>query len=342
MRSISTDGVAVSVVMKIPHENPSTAENLSPKEAAERRLAAARTLLADERTLLVGVDPGRVNLMTGAHLEARRDPLDERPKHSSYTRSRWRTTTRHNFKREWEEKRRAIKVVKEAMDALSQSGGRRGASADSWRSYLAAFSKHKNALFAEFLENDERAVLKMEWFKGRKRAVSEAVSSALRHVPKGRGAGGSVVIGFGDASVASHGRGSGDHSVPVKEVKRALRASLKAHAVDRGHVVDVWEFRTTKVCYRCKNEMEVVYETGETGEELRDEWGKRKENRDFRRCRHCPCHEERPKLRNRDFNASINILVVLRAMLRGEPRPIHLCGAKARGASKPKERRRNS
>ena len=108
----------------------------------------------------------------------------------------------------------------------------------------------------------------------------------------------------------------------------------------------MWEFRTTKTCYRCKQEMEAVYETNAEGDVLRDKWGNMKENRDFRRCKHCACHEERPKLRNRDFNAAINMLLALRASLLGEPRPLHLCSAEKRGAAAKaasvKRRRRNS
>ena len=50
-----------------------------------------------------------------------------------------------------------------------------------------------------------------------------------------------------------------------------------------------------------------------------------KGDRDFRICEHCSSNEQTRKLRNRDFNASINILKLLWSELRGEARPGYLC-----------------
>jgi len=111
-------------------------------------------------------------------------------------------------------------------------------------------------------------------------------------------------------------------------------------------VRDVWEFRTTKTCYRCKEEMEKVYARDVDGEFLRDRYGKKMEDLNFRRCTHCPCYEERPKLRNRDFNAAINIMLAFLAEIRGEERPAHLrprpCNRRSAGPVRKKARRRDS
>ena len=57
---------------------------------------------------------------------------------------------------------------------------------------------------------------------------------------------------------------------------------------------------------------------GETELEIRSEGAI------FRRCAGNCAQDKRPKLRNRDFNAAINILLAAEAELRGELRPTHL------------------
>lgn len=53
-----------------------------------------------------------------------------------------------------------------------------------------------------------------------------------------------------------------------------------------------------------------------------------KVDRDFRICEQCSHAEQTRKLRNRDFNAAINILKLLQCELRGEKRPEYLCPEK--------------
>mmetsp|Transcript_39825 Transcript_39825/g.101841 ORF Transcript_39825/g.101841 Transcript_39825/m.101841 type:complete len:81 (-) Transcript_39825:8-250(-) len=77
--------------------------------------------------------------------------MDHRPKHSSYTRKRWKKTTRHDHKKAWEAQRRESAAVKSALDDLSQSGGRRGTSKQQWTAYLDAVVRNKDALYEEFL-----------------------------------------------------------------------------------------------------------------------------------------------------------------------------------------------
>ena len=48
-------------------------------------------------------------------------------------------------------------------------------------------------------------------------------------------------------------------------------------------------------------------------------------DRDFRVCEHCSQDEQTRKIRNRDFNAAIDILTLLECELRGEERPVYLC-----------------
>ena len=341
IRSICTDGMSATVVMKIPHKR--RADNLTKKDWAAIMHEKSRRLLDSPGTMVVAVDPGRRNLVTAAGCLSTEDPMNDRPRYAAHSRGRWKKRTRHKFKSEWEAKRREAPDVKAALDALSQSGGRRGTSVQAWQSYLSAATTNKEVLYAEFLENDERAKLKMEWYRGRRRAVEEVVMTVLK--PAISTSAKRVLVGYGSASMASHGRGPEDISVPTKEIKAALNKGIKKHGLD-GIVRDVWEFRTTKTCYRCKEEMEKVYMRDDCGELLRDRYGKKMEDLNFRRCTHCPCHDERPKLRNRDFNAAINIMLAFLAELRGEERPAHLKPRprirRSTGPAKKKARRRYS
>jgi len=66
--------------------------------------------------------------------------------------------------------------------------------------------------------------------------------------------------------------------------------------------------------------------------------GRDRLRRRVRICEHCSSSDQPWKLRNRDFNAAINILTLLETTLRGEERPTYLCTQRAAGP--PKRRRR--
>ena len=327
IRSVHTDGVALSIVMKMPHTKP--ADKLTTEEYIAKQNDRATALFNDDDCYVVAGDPGRVNLMVAATLKARQNPVDTRPSRTRTTRTWWLKATKRIKQQEWEQKRRSRPDVAAAMNALSQSGGRRSVSVSAWSRYLDALVANKDTLHREFLENDERYVLRMERYRHRRSAISRAAQCILNEVPNSKGQPTKVVVGYGDASMKSHGRGTKDVSVPVKQLYREIIATMKRRRLD-GVVIKVWEHRTTKTCYRCKEELETVYEKDEEGVDKRDAHGRRTEDRNFRRCAHCRTTEGSPKLRDRDFNASINILLALIARLKGEPRPEHLRPKKVR------------
>lgn len=323
IRSVSTDGVAVSVVMKIPHRRPS--EKLTAEEFAKKQLDTGKQLYQQDDTYVVTGDPGRRNLLVAATLSARISPLRSRPERTRSTRSWWLKAIGRAKQQAWEQRRRAAPGVSAALDALSQSGGRRSTDYLAWTRYLEASVANQDVLHREFLLNDERYVLRMERYGRRRSAISRAAQTVLAAVPNIPGT--KVVVGYGDASVKSHGRGPNDVSVPVKKLYREIIATLKRRRLV-GVVLKVWEHRTTKTCYRCGHEMETMYQKDENGENVRDANGKKVEDRNFRRCNHCT--EGSPKVRDRDFNAAINIMLALIAELEGRRRPMHLCAARRR------------
>ena len=302
--SFETDGYSVSLALKTPHTKP--ADNLTPKELAEQHLARLQKVANEGDCWVAGDDPGRKNMGTQASLPINADPLTEKATRVQFTRDQWNRIVQTRQQREWEASRR-VGGVKKALDALSDSGGKRTTDVSRWKAYITASLTHRRTLHREFLENDDRQRRALLSYGRRRRAVDTAASSFV-DTPDGK----PLIIGYGDGSFKSHGRGKNDTSVPVKALYRAIVAAFKKKRI-RGGVIKVWEYFTTAKCHRCHHRMEKIY---------KDVNGERFEDRDFRRCIHC--NEECPKLRNRDWNAALNIRVVVLCLLRGEDRPEYL------------------
>jgi transposase len=310
--SVETDGYGVSIVVKTPHL-VRAADPKSAKQAAEDHMAALSALYASEECAVMGIDPGRVNLVVSATIGGKRvtpETLGEArsAEFGMFSRSRWNGMMRNSEKAAWERVRRERPAVRAALEALSESGGKRNVDAARWTAYLDASVAHWGALVGEFMEDDERAARKMVHFRRRQRTMAKIASHVVRPEDKRP-----LLIVYGNAKLCCHGHGSTDTPVPVKGIYRAILLAFKQHR-KRGGVFKGWEFLTTQKCHRCSGQLEVM--VGENGEEIRD----------FRRCATCT-HEERPKSRNRDFNAAKNILTVGLCSLLGQPRPVHLCPA---------------
>ena len=360
--SVETDGYGVSVVIDTPHKQPA-AEKRTAVDAALENIQRLRGLYAEGEVELTADDPGRKNLATcatvttgGTAAVAAAPRAEQKPIHFQYTRDRWKKATGDAKWKAWEAGRRAAPEVKSALEALSESGGKRHADRGKWAAYLRACNEHWGTLCTEFLENDERAALRMLRFRRGQRALASLASSIVgagdRRKP--------LIVAMGSGSFGSHGRGSTDTSVPTKAIYRAIMRAFKQ--VGRaGGTFKVWEHRTTMTCHRCGEVMQKEYVAQADGSrrEVHDyrvcntcvheksytrvhgapvdcdptccercgetELEIRSEGAIFRRCAGNCAQEKRPKLRNRDFNAAINILLAAEAELRGELRPAHLC-----------------
>ncbi|AUF82525.1 hypothetical protein TetV_443 [Tetraselmis virus 1] len=312
--SLETDGYSVSLALKTPHKNP--ADNLSPEEKFEKHIARLKKVMTKPDAFVAGNDPGRKNLATQALLSVGSEVSSTQASRVQFTRSQWNSVIRSKQQRAWEEKRRNG-PVKTALDALSSSGGKKSCNEDKWAAYLTASVENQRVLHQEFLENDERQRRRFLAYGRRQRAI-DRVASRMVNTPDRK----PLVIGYGNGSFPCHGRGGSDTSVPVKSLYRAVIAAFKKKRICGG-VIKVWEYFTTAKCYRCHNRMEKMFKTVD---------GKKVEDRDFRCCATCT-HEEHPKLRNRDWNAALNILVLTIAILKGEDRPEYL---------KPEKKKRRS
>ena len=277
-----------------------------------------------------------------------------------YSRERHLDVTGQKRMTAWRDERTRDPLVSEALKDLSLSGGAHCYNADRWTTYLMALHKHRATLWQEFQESEERCKKRMVAHRLGQRALARAADNlvmdgVLQKRP--------VIIAYGTGFGGACG-GRGEASVPVKAMYKALMAAFRRHRI-RGGVIDVWEHLTTCKCYKCEqrmatrripwNEKDVekaekkartkvevslaeAARAREAGQMVCDPppllppdppyEHRLKVDRDFRICEQCSQTEQTRKLRNRDFNAAINILKLLQCELRGENRPEYLCPEK--------------
>ena len=117
--------------------------------------------------------------------------------------------------------------------------------------------------------------------------------------------------------------------------------TMKAHVVpwtqddvekEKKRLTDIWEVKLREALEQGANIPPLELPTDE--ELLR----RHKTDRNFRICEHCSSSDQPWKLRNRDFNAAINILTLLEATLKGEERPSYLCTQRATGPARRRRR----
>ena len=322
-----------------------------------------------------GLDPGRVNLFTTAE-KSRVNQDTTKYEKRYYSRTRHLEKCGRDRMREWRDQRAQQPAVAAALKALATTGGAKTHVASRWFAYLHERFTYQEVLEDEFMKNDERYKKKMVQFRLSQRAlpkVPPVARAADRLVLEGNEPNQKkerrpVIIGYGTGR-GNGGGHKGEPSVPVKAMYRALLQAFKRHRI-QGGVLDVWEHLTTQKCYKCHETMKVrdISWTEKDAERekkrLTEKWevccreareknedipllelpsdeellNRQKRDRDFRICEHC-CSSNQPwKLRNRDFNAAINILVLLDKELSGEERPEYLCTQKDPSHKKKKKK----
>eukprot|EP00873_Tetraselmis_striata_P028191 jgi/Tetstr1/448455/TSEL_035723.t1 len=332
--SIETGGVAVSIVVKTLHRP--AREKKDVDQHYEEELRKIREVYNNCSPSITAFDPGHVFLLTGAtipksdlNMEAHKGEMVSSAKHSAFSRAPWAKICRQGEQRTWEEERRSTAEVKEALDKLTESGGGRSSDIDIWAKFVKAAADRIDTLDKEFLLNDERCKRRFTCFKRKQSALMKVAGFAIRKEEKTP-----ILIGVGHANVSATMKGC-PISVPTKAIQKSIKRAFSQHD-KKGYIMKVWEHRTTKTCYKCFNEMEIMY---------KEKDGKQVPDRESRRCNHCkhgPDEHgpERPKERNCDFNAAKNILLAFIAILQDKPRPQHLCVVKRTDDSVIKARRK--
>jgi hypothetical protein len=329
--SIETDGVGVSILFKAELKMPRYKTIADDEKTSKRQREAAaqrrheekmRRLVSLPNARHVGIDPGRVNLYVAAEENERVCPCAPVSyKKTTFTRNKLMRMTGRLQMEQWMNKRVADHpAVARALDSLAETSGLHVHDETSWNAYLTRRLEHKKVLDNEFMELDERCRLRMVCYRRRQRALALAADNLVMESVRQKTP---CIVGYGTGWGGASG-GKGERTVPVKAMYRAIVEAFRRHRLEGG-VVDVWEYGTTQKCHRCGERMAVLYRPSTGSLRLQ-------EDRDFRCC--TKCTDEQRKYRNRDFNAAINILKCLQAMLEGTPRPEYLrpptCGAQKR------------
>ena len=305
--------------------------------------------------ILKGLDPGRVNLYTTAEENGKNG---EHPNYEKqfYSRNRHLKKCARDRMTEWRDKQAQQPHIAHALRVLSTTGGAKTNVASRWFSYLNERFTHQQVLEEEFMLDDERYKKKMVQFRLAQRALTRAADRIIlaNNEPDQNNKRKPVIIGYGTGK-GNGGGHKGEPAVPVKAMYRALIQAFKRHRIEGG-VLDIWEHLTTKKCYKCHEftkAREISWSIEDVEKEkkrLTERWevlcreaeeknepkptlilpsddellSRKKIDRDFRICESCHSCEQPWKLRNRDFNAAINILILLETELEGKERPEYL------------------
>lgn len=278
---ISTDGVGLRLCCEFVPKRPI--------------IETGNDQLFPENSLLKGTDTGRVRLATS---------VDSDGDVSMMKRKAYYFAQRHHRFEQWEASRR-IGEYKDALEALSQSGGFKNSNIAKWTSALTIQHNHFQILKQEQVIDKERALKKMARFRWKKSWLDRRCREFLKPASKDKR---HMIIGFGDGDFACVGKG--ELAVPTEGLKSSLHKAIKMLKVSRQvKIVIINEYNTTKCCHSCGNEMDKLMTHG----------------RECYRYRLCTkCNETNGKRRHRDVNAAKNILHLLKCRVKGLVRPYYL------------------
>ena len=282
--SISTDGVGLRLSVKYKPTEPFVSTH------------------PDDRTIpddayQIGFDGGRVNLGTTA---------DQLGNVNLVKRSQFYKTQRDKKAKRWERQRMKATAWGQAIAEMSEAGGFKNTKLSTWEATLGVVANHINVLKNEQLVSKERALMKMRRFRWKKSFLDRGWKNVLKPgIDKERKR--HIALGIGDGDFPCTGKG--EQAVPTKGIYISLWRVVRMLGIRQlVHEVSIPEYNTTKCCHRCGHVMEPVY-TPQGDELLR-----------YRLCRNCST-ETIGKRRNRDVNASKNMLKLLACKIFGLPRP---------------------
>lgn len=255
------------------------------------------------------MDTGRAKLFGAA---VARSAIDK-PESQAFTRRRYYHEIKHRIRTRWEAQRMANnKDARDAITTLSETGGMHNCDPESWRRYLLASKQHFETLRREFLEPIDRALWRMRAFRLKWSSIDRSVGRLLKSATDGVSKSRPLVIGVGAAGFAPTGKG--ELAVPTSELIKALRRAIsRVRRTGRKVVVVTPDERyTTMKCCACGAITDNV---------IRGIDDREKRSRRLRRCTSC---DHAGKLRDRDVQASRNILWLLMAKYYGLERPDRL------------------
>ena len=247
---------------------------------------------ADSRLRVIGVDPGRSSMLTGAEKKVGADGAeDEITRHVLTREAYYRsigTAKKTRLSTSW---LAGLKTVHDDLAANSL----RSTSMVSFRAHLEVRNANHAALWEEKLKRRwGQAVFRTRCLK--QKALRRFVVGMWAKSRAGRRAAPMPVIAYGNAHFAA--TGWGERPVPVKGVRRIVLATYPHVLTD--------EYNTSKMCCVCGEVLQVV-------KCLKVDRRGRLKVREIRGLRRCGSYQCRStSFKNRDVNAALNMLSIFR------------------------------
>ena len=237
-----------------------------------------------------------------------------------FTRSRYYYEMHYHQNRKWELDRMATKpAIRNILEVLSQSGGINNCDRDSWERFFTVERSFHDDLRDEFVVFNGRALWRMRMFRWKRASLDRAISAMLDKSTRGEPVHRPLVVAVGNAKFRPCG--PGELPAPTSALSIAIRRginNLHKRTNRRVRILAPWEHRTTMCCCACgsvtskamimrRNKRTVMRENGWSG-----------------RLRTCTCCNTEGKVRDRDIQASRNILWLAIHEYYGLERPDYL------------------
>ena len=362
VQSLETDGVGVRLCVKTPLDMrefirplPEIEENeavTQPRKrmkradwlammAAKREAAAAkekeeREALCEQRRrdnpVTMCQDRGRKKLMATA---VSTNPL-KKPETDMFTRSRFYSEMRYWRHQSWSVSRAKKPFVAMALVEMSRAGGLRNCDPEIWDATLAAERFYEDILDEEFVESPDYSVWRMRMFRLKRASLDRATFKLLKRAMHGQPSGRGLVVGVGDGSFCSTGKGA--LSAPTNSLDRAMARSIQRFRDIQKHKNKERKKKNMPRLPERKVEFQVVQEYGSTmcccacGQltepalvTIRDQNTGEMTTRRSRRLRLCTtCDPTDGKRRDRDVQGARNLLWIMKLEYMGGDRPWYL------------------
>ena len=251
VQSMETDGVGARLCVKtpldmkafvVPLPDAEADENVTqPRKrlkradwlammAAKREAAATkekeeRDAVCEQRRrenpVTLCQDRGRKKLAASA---VSTNPL-KKPETDMFTRSRFYSEMRYWRHQSWSVSRTQQPLVAEALAEMSRAGGLRNCNPEIWDATLVAEKLYEDVLDAEFVEPPDYALWRMRMFRLKRASLDRATFGLLSRAMYGQPAERGLVVGVGDGSFCSTGRG--ELSAPTTSMDRAMTRSIQ-------------------------------------------------------------------------------------------------------------------
>ena len=242
--SVSTDGVGLCSTFEkavaVNEISTTTVVGVSTSRGGR----ASSEYDASPDAMVVGNDPGRINIYYMAGLYEGETKVVKLTRKQYYTESGC-ITARRNSER-WS------RGIKDQLDALSEASTK-GISCTAHEWYLSRFEIHKQALWDEYLK-PRWARQRLSLYGGKKRVFANFFNKLVSTFSGGR-----LVVAYGSAKFASGG--AGEQSVPTTRAYKECASRVETYWTD--------EFRTSKVHCLDDSVLELISTMSRPGVALR-------------------------------------------------------------------------